>query len=454
MNGQHRIDRALLARTHAAELDRFRASNPRSAELFAAASGSLLGGVPMNWMRRWPGGFPLFVAEAGGAHFVDVDGHEYVDFCLGDTGAMAGHETIGRLSSIGPPRQGLTTMLPTEDAIWVGAELQRRFGLPRWQLAMTATDANRFVIRLARHATGRPRVLVFNGCYHGTVDEALHELSDGHVVPRTGNIGPPTDPNVTTRVVEFNDVDGLERELAHGDVALVLAEPALTNIGIVLPERGYHDALRAATRATGTLLAIDETHTICVGPGGATAAWGLEPDAFVIGKPIAGGVPAAAFGLHDEFGAAVESALGGPYGDVSGIGGTLTGSALSLAAIRHTLSRRLTTADYERMIPLAHAWADGVSEACTDADLDWSVQVLGARAEYCFGPPPRHGGEAAAIVDKELEEFMHLWALNRGVLLTPFHNMALIAPATTRADVDRHTEVFADAIRAIVVKEQ
>ena len=404
----------------------------------------------MNWMRRWPGGYPVFVAEAHGAHFADVDGNQYVDFCLGDTGAMTGHDTIGSLGVIGPRRQGLTTMLPTEDAIWVGDELRRRFGLPWWQLAMTATDANRFLIRLARYATGRPRILVFNGCYHGTVDETLHVLRDGQVEPRTGNIGPPVAPAETTRIVEFNDAEALERELAHGDVALVLTEPALTNVGIVHPEPGFHEALRAMTRHTGTLLAIDETHTICVGPGGATIAWDLEPDAFVIGKTIGGGVPAAAYGLSAHFTDRVATVLDGPYTDVSGIGGTLTGSALALAAIRHTLSQRLVAADFDRMIPLARTWTEGVRDAYSDAGLDWSVQVLGARAEYCFGPAPRNGGEATALIDGTLEEFLHLWALNRGILLTPFHNMALMSPATTRVDVDLHTAAFRSAMDAIV----
>src|SRR5262245_61538447 len=253
------VDRDRLARAHTAETERFVRDHARSAARFAQLRGSFIGGVPMNWMRRWPGGFPVFVAEAEGAHFVDVDGNEYVDFCLGDTGAMSGHRTFASLGALEPARQGLTTMLPTEDAAWVGAELQRRFRMPLWQLAMTATDANRFVIRLARYATQRPKVLVFNGCYHGTVDEALHVLENGKVVPRPGNMGPPIDPAETTRIAEFNDPDGLARELEAGDVALVLAEPALTNIGIVLPEPGYHDALRAITRDTGTLLVIDET---------------------------------------------------------------------------------------------------------------------------------------------------------------------------------------------------
>jgi glutamate-1-semialdehyde 2,1-aminomutase len=338
-------------------------------------------------------------------------------------------------------------MLPNDDAVWVAAELTRRFGLPRWQTAMTATDANRFVLRIARHVTGRPKIAVIEWCYHGTVDETFAVLGPGGaVVPRPGSMGPPVDPALTTRVVPFNDVGALDAALAHGDVACLLMEPALTNIGIVHPEPGYHDALRAITRAHGSLLAIDETHTICIGPGGATAAWDLDPDVVVVGKPIGGGIPVAAYGLSDRFAEDVADALDGPHCDVSGVGGTLTGSALALAAIRDTLSQTFTPADFDHMIPLAEAWTAGVTAATAAAGFDWSVQVLGARAEYCFGPAPRNGGEATALVDSALEAFMHLWALNRRILLTPFHNMALMAPATTSADVDLHTEVFATAL--------
>jgi glutamate-1-semialdehyde 2,1-aminomutase len=305
------------------------------------------------------------------------------------------------------------------------------------------------VIRLARHATGRDKVLVFNWCYHGTVDETLGILDQGSVRSRPGNIGPPVDPAFTTKIVEFNDVDALEAALGPGDVACVLAEPALTNIGIVTPEPGFHDALREITRRTGTLLVIDETHTICVGPGGATRAWGLDPDFFVIGKPIAGGMPAAAFGMSASLATRLAAALGADETDVSGIGGTLTGNALALAAIRATLDSTLLESDYERMIPLAQRWADGVHDAFTQFDLPWSVTQLGARAEYWFSPAPRNGAEASAAVDDELDSFMHLWALNRGILLTPFHNMALMSPSTTADDVDAHTAVFASAVTAL-----
>jgi glutamate-1-semialdehyde 2,1-aminomutase len=446
------IDRSRLAGLMEAETDLFRSRNPRSAELSERAGRSLLAGVPMSWMTQWPGPHPVFVAEASGARFTDVDGNTYVDLCLGDTGAMTGHSlpaTVAAVESQAP--RGITTMLPSADAIEVGEQLQERFGLPLWQIAMTATDANRFVLHLARHATGRRKVLVFNWCYHGTVDEALNVLMpDGSAEPRPGNTGWAVDPNEFVKVVEFNDVDALAAALEPGDVAAVLAEPALTNIGIVPPDPGYHDALRRITRETGTLLVIDETHTICCGPGGATREWGLEPDLFVIGKPIAGGVPCAAYGMTGAVAEAVIDTAVGEDSDVSGIAGTLTATALSLAAVHATLDAALRQEDFDVAIPLAAAWEDGVRSVIESHGLPWTVHRLGCRAEYWFCPPPRNGGEAAAAVDHELDAFLHLWCLNRGILLTPFHNMALFCPAHTPADVDLHTEVFADAVEALV----
>ena len=433
------------------ELNRFRCEHPRSFELTERARHSLLGGVPMHWMVRWAGGFPVFATEAKGARFHDVDGHEYVDFCLGDTGAMTGHSPDPAVRAIAEQvARGITLMLPSEDALWVGEEMARRFGLPYWQFALTATDANRFAIRLARAVTRRPKILVFNWCYHGTVDETFAALVDGRVQAREGNVGPPVELAETTRVVEFNDVDALERELAHGDVACVLAEPALTNVGIVLPRPGYHDALREATRRTDTLLVIDETHTICAGPGGYTAAHGLEPDLLTIGKPIASGIPAAAYGFTSDVAARIHEAVPDEQADVGGIGGTLAANVLSLRAMRATLGEVLTDDAFARMIALGERFEAGVQSVIDTHELPWHVVRLGCRVEYLFRPEPaRTGAEAATGEDPELDRFIHLYALNRGILLTPFHNMALMSPATTEADVDRHTEVFESAAREL-----
>ncbi len=442
------VDRGRLARLIERERERFTSHHPRSAELFERTGRTLLGGVPMSWMTMWAGGFPLFFAEASGARLTDVDGHEYVDLCLGDTGAMAGHAPGPTVEAVERQlRRGTTTMLPNEDAVAVGDELVRRFGLDAWQFALTATDANRWVLRMAREITGRPQVLVFSYCYHGTVDETFVVLDEDGERSRPGNVGPAVDPTVTTKVVEFNDLAALEEVLAPGDVACVLAEPALTNIGIVPPEPGFHDALRRLTRDTGTLLVIDETHTFSAGPGGYTGAHGLEPDLLTIGKAIGGGVPVAAFGMTADVAERILASPDADLEDVGGVGGTLAGNALSLAATRATLEHVLTDAAFEHMIGLAERHERAVREVIESREMPWHVVRLGARAEYRFRPePPRTGGEAAAATDADLDAYVHLYLMNRGVLITPFHNMALMCPATTGEDVDRHAEVFAEAV--------
>src|ERR1700719_149407 len=338
------LDRTRLQSLMEREQKRFVAERPKSKAIYERGKKSLLSGVPMNWMVKWAGAFPPVVREASGAHCYDVDGHRYVDFCLGDTGAMTGHSPFATAKAIEEQvKRGITLMLPGEDSIFVAEELQKRFQLPYWQFALTATDANRFSIRLARQITGRPKILVFNWCYHGTVDETFISLDrDGKAGPRRGNIGPPVNPAVTTKVVEFNDVAGLEQALAAGDVACVLAEPAMTNVGIVHPQPGYHAALRDLTRKHGALLILDETHTICAGPGGYTRAKNLEPDVLVFGKAIGGGIPGAAYGFSQEVADRIAAAHSLEDCDVGGIGGTLAGNALSLGAMRATLTRVLT----------------------------------------------------------------------------------------------------------------
>jgi glutamate-1-semialdehyde 2,1-aminomutase len=448
------INRGKLHALHQGELQRFVAEHPRSAELYRCAQNSLLGGVPMNWMKKWAGAFPIFVQSAKGAHFTDVDGRDYVDLCLGDTGAMTGHSPDVVAEAVAfRARQGITLMLPTEDSLWVGEDLKRRFGLSYWQFTLTATDANRFAIRIAREITQRPKILVFHYCYHGTIDESFATILDkntGAVGPRRGSIGPPVNPAETTRVVEFNDLNALESALKHNDVACVLAEPAMTNVGIILPDDGYWRAARDLTRRYGTLLIADETHTICAGPGGCTREWKLDPDFVVFGKPIGSGIPGATYGVTEEVAQRISARIQIEDCDVGGIGGTLAGNALSLAAMRATLEHVLTPAAFEKMIPLATRFTDGVQKHIRAANLSWNVQQLGARAEYTFAArPPRNGGASAATVDFELERFLHLYALNRGVLLTPFHNMALMCPATTAADIDFHSQIFAESVREL-----
>jgi glutamate-1-semialdehyde 2,1-aminomutase len=446
------IPREQISTLMARERERFASDHPRSRDLHERGKASLLSGVPMNWMTRWPGDFPVFMESAEGAELRDVDGNVYADLCLGDTGAMTGHAPAATMAAVRERMaHGLTAMLPTQDAVLVGEEMQRRFGLRDWQFTLSATDANRFVIRIARNITGRPKIIVHNHCYHGTVDETVATLVDGEVREREGSVGPPVPVSETTRVVEINDLEGLEHELADGEVACVLIEPALTNIGIVLADDGYHDGVRELTRSAGTLLVIDETHTLCCGPGGYTKAYGLAPDLLTIGKPIGGGIPIGAYGMTGEVADRILERTSWREADVGGIGGTLAGNALSLAAARATLSEVLTNEAFAGMIELAERFESGVAEAIARHALPWSITRLGCRAEYMFSPePPRNGAQAAAAIDEELDALLHLYMLNRGVLMTPFHMMALMSPATTAEQVDRHTEAFAEATAELV----
>jgi glutamate-1-semialdehyde 2,1-aminomutase len=448
------IDRDRLLGLLARERAEFTAANPRSDRAYRDAT-SLFGRVPMTWMNKLAGAFPLFLATARGARVTDLDGHEYLDLCLGDTGAMAGHSPAPVVEAVRrriADDGGFTAMMPTEDAEWVGAELTRRFGLPQWSFSLTATDANRWAMRLARALTGRPRIAFHSYCYHGSVDESLIVLDDnGRAASRPGNVGAPTDVLGTSRVVEYNDLDGLDAELAHGDVAALLIEPALTNIGIVLPEPGYLDGVRELTRRHGVVLIIDETHTFSAGPGGATAFWKLQPDVLTIGKAIAGGVPCGAYGLSGELAERVLARDDLDLVDMGGVGGTLAGNPVSMAAARACLGEVLTDEAFARMTDLGTRLAGHLAAEIRAAGLPWSMSQLGARAEYRFADPaPRNGTESNAAHDGELDDYMHVFAANRGVLLTPFHNMALTCPETTASDVDLYRDVFRQAVTDLV----
>ncbi len=450
------VDRSRLSRLLTLEQATYESLHPRSRALHAAAD-HLFGRVPMTWMNMWAGGFPLGLDRASGNRVVDVDGHTYLDLALGDTGAMAGHSppaTTRALTRRAAELGGLTTMLPTDDAEWVGAELSRRFGLPLWSFTLSATDANRWALRLARLVTGREKVLVFGYCYHGSVDETLAVPGpDDATLTRPGNVGPPVPVERTTRAVPWNDLGAVERALAHGDVAAVLTEPALTNIGIVLPEDGFHDGLRDLCRRHGALLVVDETHTFSAGWGGATRAWDLEPDLLVVGKSVGGGVPSGAYGVTEDVAAAVEARTESGEADivdVGGVGGTLAGNALSTAAMRATLGEVLTPEAHERMVDLGTRFTEGVRAVIDELDLPWSVSQVGARAEYRFArPAPRTGEEAAGAADDDLDAYLHLALCNRGILVTPFHTMALMCPTSTEEDVDRHTTNFREVAGAL-----
>ena len=439
------INRSHLTALRKIEDQRFLENHKKSGELFAIAKDSMPNGVPMSWMSKWPGAYPVFVEEAKGASFVDVDGNTYIDFCLGDTGSMTGHSPDATVSAIREQvGRGLSAMLPTKDAAVVSTELAKRFGVALWQFTVSATDANRHVIRYARLITKKSKIIVIDRCYHGSVDETFATLDTaGKTVSREGNIGAPIDLDKTTRVVPFNDLDAMKKALQKNDVAAILMEPAMTNVGIVLPLDGYLKAVEKLAKEFGAKLIIDETHTISVGPGGMTAQLGLQPDFLTIGKAIGGGFPTRAFGMSAEIAQAIKSQVELEVIDTGGVGGTLAANALSLAAMRATITKVLTEENFEKMIKLGTRWADGVEKVIEKYKLPWSVNRLGARAEYMFSAKsPKTGREAADAGDFELEQYIHLRMLNDGFLITPFHNMALISPDTTAADVDAHTQAF------------
>ena len=442
-----------IAAIFAAERESYVSLHPRSLALAGRGIAGFYQGVPMHWMRDWSMPYPFLVESARGALLRDVDGNEYADFCLGDTGSMFGHspppvvEAIGRQAG-----KGLTYMLPTEDAIEVGRLLAERFGLPHWQVATTATDANRFALRVARAVTGRPKILVFNGCYHGTVDETFVRLVDGRAVNRPGLLGQVADLTQLARVVEFNDLQALEAALAHGDVACVITEPVMTNSCMVLPDPGFHAELRRLTRAAGTLLLIDETHTISTGPGGYTRAFGLEPDLFVLGKPVAGGVPASVWGFTDAVAQQLNAVREQAPPGHSGMGTTLSANALSLAAMRATLEHVMTDEAYAHMESLAARLATGLQLAVTTYGVPWHVVRVGARVEFICAPGPlRNGTQAEAAHAPALEQAIHLALLNRGCLIAPFHNMMLVSPATTAAQVETLVQAFESVVASLAL---
>ena len=448
------IDRKKLKSQMIKEIEMFEKNHKKSGELYKKAKGSLLQGVPMNWMTKWAGSYPVYVASAKGAHFQDVDGNDYLDLCLGDTGSMIGHAPEPAVRAITEyAKQGTTFMLPTEDAAWNGEELNRRFGMKYWQFATSATDSNRFALRLAREITKRKKIVVYNWCYHGSVDETVAVIDEktGKTVAKPGSLGPQCDPALTTKVIEWNDVTALEAALADEDVAAVLAEPVMTNCGIVHPETGYHDALRELTKKYGTLLIIDETHTICAGVGGCTKEYGLKPDMVVVGKTVAAGIPCAAYGFTKEVGEKAALAIPPELCDIGGIGGTLAANALSMHVMKAVLAEVLTQEYYDKNIPLAKRFNEGVQSVISKYDLPWNTTQLGCRTEYWFRKEPaKNGGEAEAAVDFELDQYMHLASMNRGFLMTPFHNMALISAATSEEDIDRHTAVFDEIVSNII----
>ncbi|HEY7765118.1 MAG TPA: aspartate aminotransferase family protein [Aestuariivirgaceae bacterium] len=425
---------SLLARERASFIRR----NPNSQALAGQARQHWLGGVPMLWMNDWDTPFPLSIERASGVDLTDVDGNRYIDFCLGDTGAMFGHGPRPIATALRKQATlGLTTMMPSPDAPAVGKLLADRFQLPYWQVTATASDANRSVLRWSRAVTGRNKILIFNGCYHGAVDETFVTLHGAASRNDPGLIGEPRDLTRFTKVVEFNDLDALTDALREEDVACVLTEPVMTNCGMILPDEGFHEALRRITRQTGTLLIIDETHCLSSGPGGYSSTFALDPDAIVLGKPIAGGVPAAAYGVSAAFMERIADVLSARRPGHSGLGTTLAGSALQLGMMRHVLETYLTAKTFEPMFRLAEGLETGILTLIRKHKAPWHVVRVGARVEFmCTPRRPRNGSEARAVVQRPIDKAVHHYLLNRGLLITPFHNMMLICPATRKVHVD------------------
>ena len=437
------------------EVERFKKCTPESARVFAGAQDVLLNGVPMPWMSEWSTPHPIYVDTAIGNRISDIDGNTYVDFCLGDTGAMFGHSPPETAAAVAEQvRKGITTMLPSEDAPWIARELGRRFGLPYWQVAMTATEANRYVIRICRTLLKRPKILVFNECYHGSLDEALvHIGENGQATLQCEfDSNPGLVREAVARVVEFNDVSALEEALSHEDVACVLAEPVMTNCGMVLPEPGYHDQLRELASKYGTYLIIDETHTFSSGPGGYTAAHGLKPDFITLGKSIAGGIPVAVYGFTAQIADRINATFGQKgVSDPIAVGGTLSANAFAINATRATLTHVATEQAFEQMINGANRIAEGLEAAIKKHDVPWSVTRCGARTELHFMPSsPKNGSESKQAVYWDLIGYTHLYLANRGVLVTPFHNMMLVSPVTSNEDIDLLVKAWDECMAELV----
>lgn len=445
-------NRERLNALHQEQVEIYLAKHPGSKAAHEKANANLLGGVPMIWMKKWPGPFPLYVKNAKGSHFEDIDGNDFTDLCLGDTGAMTGHSPDATVRAVQQQvANGVTLMLPTEKAQENAGMLAERFGVPVWQFTLSATDANRHLIRYAREVTGRKKIAVHDWCYHGTVDETFAVLDEnGNTVARKDNIGKPVELDQTTWSIPFNDLEAAERAFKSGEIATLLMEPALTNIGIVLPEPGYLEGLQELCKRYDVIWILDETHTLSAGIGGMTRELGLKPDAVVLGKTIGGGIPVGAFGLSKELAERISDSLNLESIDVGGVGGTLAGNALSMAAVNATLREVLTEENFVKMTKLAADWETKVQEVIDRYSLPWQVSRVGCRAEFSFRPSaPKTGREAADAEDFELQQFLQLHAINHGILMTPFHNMALFSPEATEADVQRHHEHFEAAAQKL-----
>jgi len=411
----------------------------------------------MAWMSELYTHPPIFVDAGHGGTFTDIDGNTYIDFNLADTSMFTGYG-VEAISEVVAKRvkDGSQFLLPTQDAVEVATRLAARFGLPFWQFTLSATQANVEAIRTARALTGRDAVLMFDGKYHGHADELLAVRDKGEVVPE--GRGVLRDATRHVRLVPYNDLDAVSRELARGDIACVVAEAAITNAGVILPAEGFHAGLRRLTSDAGTLLVIDETHTLVAGPGGLTARWGLQPDLLVVGKSVSGGISLGAYGmtervaavLDDPDAASGESVATGDtlFGNALSrvaTGGTLFGNELSLAAARVTLEQVLTDQGYAHAAALGGKLADGIEATAAANGFDWRAHRLYNRSGYTHGPYlPSNAADARDSFDAELFNIQRIYMANRGI----WEAIDSAGPAagiqTTAEHVDHYLEVLND----------
>jgi glutamate-1-semialdehyde 2,1-aminomutase len=444
------IAEAAIARVAEREAERFRAANPRAFAHRAVATGWFQS-VPFHWMKDWPSPVPIVAASARDATLTSIDGHTYDDFCLGDTASLFGHSPPALAAALARQAgEGLSYMLPTERGAALSQRLAAMFGLPQWQVTTTASEANRAVIRWCRGISGRRKILIFNGAYHGAVDDAFVDLEGGDPAMRASLIGQVHDLRDTTTAIEFNDEGALAAALRSGDIACVLAEPVMTNVGMVRDAPGFLAALRKLCDETGTLLVFDETHTISSGYGGHGVTHGPRPDLMVIGKSIGGGVPCAVYGFSAEVAERMAALNAARPAGHSGIGTTLSANALAITAMDTMLGDVITLGAYDHMLRGAARLVAGLEAEIAGAGLEWRVTQVGARVEFLTCPtPPRNGGEAKAAMHPALEAAIHLFLANRGILLAPFHNMMLVSPVTSDDQIDRLVGAFADCTRAL-----
>jgi len=418
---------------------RFRRDRPRSLAMLSRARAHMPNGTPMAWMAS-EYEQPVYIDHGQGAGFTDLDGFTYVDFNASDMAMFCGHANPAIVAAVvAQAARSTQFLLPTEASVEVAEELARRYPLQHWQFTLSATQANTEAIRLARAVTGREVVVLFEGHYHGHFEEGLVDLADGQA--RTVQRGLSRGITGRVRIAQFNDPSTLRTALEPGDVALVLTEPAMTNgIHLLLPEPGWHEALRELTRQHGTVLAIDETHTHVVGPGGATGMWQLEPDVVTIGKAVAGGLPLGAYGVTAELGDQLDVARN------VATGGTLFGNPLCAAAARAALTQVLLPEAYQHTTALGGELADGIGQAIAAAGLPWTAIRFGPRTGQWYGPMPRTGAQAHALADGQLTRLIRIWLANRGIWEALPGAGPTVSIPVTRADVTRYVNAYAELL--------